>query len=145
MSPVPVGGHLVVLDNEAVQALRSSSHAKHTSVLAHLDAGVARQERSAPLSIVVPTAVRAEAGWDRTDPRWAFANHLAIFDVPLHAEHADAAAAIRRRVDRAVSVVDAHVGAVVQAADAERITVITSDPKDMAAVAEQTPVVIVAI
>lgn len=145
MSPVPAGGHLVVLDNEAVQALQSSSHPKHARVLVHLDVGVARRERAARLSVVVPTAVRAEAGWDRTDPRWALANQLDVVDAPLHTAHADAAAAIRRRVDRAVSVVDAHVGAVVQAADADRITVITIDPKDMAAVAEDTAVVIVAI
>lgn len=143
MSPRP--RELVVLDNEAVQALRSRTHPKHAEVVDYVRVAVGRRRPVVRSSTVVPTAVRVEAGWDRTDPTWAFANHLAIFDVPLHSEHADAAAAIRRRVDRAVSVVDAHVGAVVQAADAERITVITSDPKDMAAVAEQTPVVIVAI
>ena len=143
MSPLP--RHLVVLDNEAVQALRSRTHPKHEEVAKYLRVAVGRRRPVVRSWTVVPTAVRAEAGWDRTDSGWAFVNQLEIVDVPLHGTHADAAAAIRRRVDRAVSVVDAHVGAVVQAADAERITVITSDPKDMAAVAEQTPVVIVAI
>ena len=141
----PLSRELVVLDNEAVQALGSRTHPKHAEVIEYVRVAVGRRRPVVRSSTVVPTAVRVEAGWDRTDPTWAFANHLSIADVPLDAEHADAAAAIRRRVDRPVSVVDAHVGAVVQAAEADRITVITSDPKDMAAVAEGAPVVIVAI
>lgn len=82
--------------------------------------------------------------WDRTDPAWALANRLQIVDVGLDTSPADVATAIRRRVSRPVSVVDAHVGAVVQSADADRVTVITSDPGAVAAVAEVTPAVIVA-
>lgn len=136
---------LVVLDNEAVQSLRSSAHPKHAQVIRYVRVAVGRRRRVAPSSVVVPTAVRVESGWDRTDPVWALANSLEIVDVPLDPVRADRAAVIRRRVGLQVSVVDAHVGAVVQAAQADRVAVITSDPADMAAVAEGTPVVIVAI
>ncbi len=44
-----------------------------------------------------------------------------------------------------ISVVDAHVGAVIQSSTAQLVTVITSDPGDMKAVAEMTPVVVVTI
>jgi len=94
---------------------------------------------------VVPTSVRVEAGWDRTDASWAFANGLKILDADLNVELANSASAIRRRVGLQVSVVDAHVGAVIQSAVADRVTVITSDPTDIAAVAEGTSVVIVSI
>lgn len=144
MSRLP-RSNVIVLDNEAVQALRSPSHPKHGKVVKYVRVAVGRRRRVVPSSTLVPAAVRAEAGWDRTDPAWTLVNRLPIVDVSLDTAIANAMVAIRRRVDRPVSVVDAHVGAVVQAADAGRVTIITSDPRDMAAVAEDTPVVVVAI
>jgi hypothetical protein len=41
--------------------------------------------------------VRAEAGWDRTSPAWAFPNQLRIADIPLDTAAANIAAAIRAR------------------------------------------------
>lgn len=137
-------GHVVLLDDEAIQALRSSAHPKHRIVLDQVDVGIKRREKAELAAVVVPTAVRVEAGWDRTDPAWALANRLQIVDSGLDASQANVATAMRRRVSGPVTVVDAHVGAVVQSADADRVTVITSDPRDMAAVAEGAPTVIVA-
>jgi len=77
----------------------------------------------------VLTTVRVEAGWDRTSPAWVFPNRLRIADVPLDPASASAAAAIRNRTQ--VSVADAHLGAVIQSATVDQITVVTSDPGDM--------------
>ena len=137
--------HVIVLDNEAAQALQSTRHPKHARVVAHVQRTVDRRPQVAESVIVVPTSVRVEAGWDRTDASWAFANGLKILDADLNVELANSASAIRRRVGLQVSVVDAHVGAVIQSAVADRVTVITSDPTDIAAVAEGTSVVIVSI
>jgi hypothetical protein len=62
---------LVVLDNEAVQALASPHHPKHRKVLAHLEVVERRKRHAVAISLVVPAAVRVEAGWDRTSPQWA--------------------------------------------------------------------------
>ena len=96
-----------------------------------------------PISIAVPTAVRVEAGWDRTSPAWAFLHRLRILDVPLDATNANLAAGIGSRVS--ISVADAHVGAVVQASTADDITVVTSDPGDMRLAAGDRAVTIVPI
>jgi hypothetical protein len=57
--------------------------------------------------------------------------------------HADVATAIVART--AVSVADAHLGATVQSASVEQITVVTSDPTDMRLVSGDTNVTVVAI
>jgi predicted nucleic acid-binding protein len=134
---------LVVLDNEAVQALASPGHPKHRRVLGHLEAVERRKRRAAAITIVVPTAVRVEAGWDRTSPQWAFLNRLRIADVPLDIAHANAAAAIHGRAQ--VSVADAHIGATVRSAPNAGITVLTSDPSDIRRVAGDHPVIVVAL
>jgi predicted nucleic acid-binding protein len=134
---------LVVLDNEAVQALASPIHPKHRRVLAHMEAVERRKRHAASTSLVVPTAVRVEAGWDRASPQWAFLNRLRIMDVPLDATHANAAAAIHELAQ--VSVADAHLGATVQSAPNADITVVTSDPTDIRKVAGDHPVTVVAI
>ena len=134
---------LVVLDNEAVQALGDPAHPKHHRVLSHVQVVANRKRRAAQISLVVPTAVRVEAGWDRTSPAWAFLNRLRIADVPLDSTSASTAAAIRNRTK--VSVADSHIGATVQASLATEITVLTSDPNDMRRAAEGQPVTIVAI
>jgi hypothetical protein len=137
--------HTVILDNEAVQALSNASHPKHNKVVSHLQVVASRKRKAGQVSIVVPTSVRVEAGWDRTDVAWAFANRLGIGDAELDAAHANAASAIRGRIGTHISVVDAHIGSVIQSSTTERISVITSDPDDMQAVAETKPVVIVRI
>jgi len=120
---------LVVLDNEPVQALADPAHPKHRQALSQVQVVANRKRRAMPISIAVPTAVRVEAGWDRTSTAWAFLNRLRILDVPLDTTHANLAAGIRYRAR--ISVADAHIGAVVQTAPADDITVVTSDPADM--------------
>jgi len=134
---------LVVLDNEAVQALAGPEHPKHKRVLGHIEAVERRKRRAAAITLVVPAAVRVEAGWDRTSPRWAFLNRLRIADVPLDAAQANAAAAIHGQVQ--VSVADAHIGATVRSALNSDVTVLTSDPADIRRVAGDHPVTVVAI
>lgn len=132
---------IVLLDNEAVQALRDPGHPKHRRALGHVQVVVRRKARMMPFGIAAPTAVRVEAGWDRTAPAWAFINRLRIADVPLDTNHANAAAAIAHRTG--VSVADAHLGAAIQAADPGHVTVLSSDPVDMQAVAEARHIQIV--
>ena len=106
---------LVLLDNEAVQALRDPAHRKHRRVLAEVEFAFKRVVRTLPVSVAVPAAVRVEAGWDRTAPAWAFINRFPIADIPLDTNHADTAAGIVKRTG--VSVADAHLGVAIQVAD----------------------------
>lgn len=133
----------VLLDNEAVQALGDPAHRKHRRVLDELDIASRRIVRGLPVRVGVPTAVRVEAGWDRTAAAWAFANQLRIADIPLDARHADAAASIRKRAQ--VSVADAHLGAAIQGAEADHVTVVSSDPGEIQRLAEGRRVDVVAI
>lgn len=132
---------VVLLDNEAVHALADPAHPKHRRVISHAVVVTRRKARAVPVSIAVPSAVRVEAGWDRTAPAWAFINRLRIADIPLDASHADAAAALRTRTR--VSVADAHLGAIVRASN--QVTVLTSDPGDMHLVAEGKPIEVVTL
>ncbi len=86
---------LVLLDNEAVQALRDLSHPKHRKVISYVQVIADRKRRAEAINAAVPTAVRVEAGWDRTSPTWALPNRLRIADVPLDTQHANSAATIR--------------------------------------------------
>jgi hypothetical protein len=125
---------IVLLDCEAVQALRDPAHRKHHYMIG-VALGSARSKIRGPrVDVGVPTAVRVEAGWDRTAAAWAFVNQLRIADIPLGPKHADLAAGIRKRTG--VSVADAHLGSAIQNAEAERVTVLTSDPGDIRKVAE---------
>ena len=135
--------HIVILDNEAIQALADPAHPKHRRVVSHIQVVASRKQRANPIQLTVPTAVRVEAGWDRTSPAWAFPNRLRINDVALDRAHANIAAAIVARTR--VSVADAHLGATIQSASAEQITVVTSDPNDARVVAGDTKVTVVAI
>ena len=92
---------------------------------------------------MVPSAVRVEAGWDRTAARWAFLNRLRITDVPLDAALANAAAAIHE--EAGVSVADAHLGATIRSAADADVTVLTSDPADIRKVAGDHAVIVVAV
>jgi hypothetical protein len=130
---------VILLDNEPVQALADPAHPKHRRAVSHAQVAVSRKARALPVSIAVPTAVRVEAGWDRTSASWAFVNRLRIGDITLDPGHANAAAGIRSRTR--VSVADAHIGAAIRAAD--QVTVLTSDPLDMHVVAEGNPIELV--
>lgn len=135
--------HLVLLDNEAVQALGDPTHPKHRKVVSYAQIVATRKRSAAAIDLAVPVAVRVEAGWDRTASSWAFANRLRITDRSLDATHANTAADIRHRTG--VSVPDAHLGAVILSSSADRITVITSDPGDMRLVAGDVAATIVTI
>ena len=131
----------ILLDNEAVQALADPAHRKHHRVVGYAQVAVSRKARGATVSLAVPTAVRVEAGWDRTAPAWAFVNRLRVTDIPLDGQRANSAAAISSRAG--VSVADAHLGAAM--ADAAQVTVVTRDPRDMRIVAEGKHVEVVAL
>ncbi len=135
--------HLVLLDNEAVQALRDPFHPKHRKVVSYLQVIADRKRRAEVIDAAVPTAVRVEAGWDRTSPSWAFPNRLRIADVPLDSAHGNYAAVIRLRTG--VSVTDAHLGAAMQLASAQKTTAITGDPRDLRRIAGDRDVTIVVI
>ena len=104
-----MSSHLVLLDNEAVQALADPAHPKHPHVVSHVRVVASRKRRAAPITIAVPTAIRVEARWNRNSPAWAFLNRLRIADIPLDDPYANAAASIRHAAQ--VSVADAHIGA----------------------------------
>lgn len=129
----------VVLDNEAVQALRDDGHRKHRQVVAHLAGVVQRRRRGLEVSAVVPTAVRVEAGWDRTQPAAAAINRFRVVDHVLDGASADVAATIRRSLV-GVSVADAHLDAAVQSLPHDEVVVLTSDPADVARVSGDRPV-----
>jgi hypothetical protein len=120
----------MVLDNEAVQALLDPTHHKHRAVLAHLEVRNQRQRRRrVSLQVLVPVAVRVEAGWNRTAATAADINRIsAAIDVDLQRAGADRAAQLRKTAD--VSVVDATVGQAAEAA-AQPAVILTSDTDDM--------------
>lgn len=134
---------LILLDNEAVQALGTVEHPKHRRVLSHVQVVTQRKRRAVPVNIQVPTTVRVEAGWDRTAVSWAFANRLRIADVVLDAAQANTASSIREGTQ--ASVADSHLGAVIRSSDADGITVLTSDPGDARAVAGDRHITVVTI
>jgi hypothetical protein len=134
---------LVVLDCEAVQALRDPGHPKHRQVVSQAQVVASRKRRAVAIQLLVPTAVRVEAGWDRTSPAWAFPSRLRIADRLLDTASANTAAAIRDRTG--VSVADSHIGAVIQSAPDDQITVVTSDPGDMRLVAGDKNITVTAI
>ncbi|MBA2322955.1 MAG: hypothetical protein H0V92_02675 [Pseudonocardiales bacterium] len=124
---------VVVLDNEAVQALITPGHRKHRRVLAAVEVVLSRRKRRADsVRLVVPTAVRVEAGWDSREAGAAEINRLRIEDIALDRGMADRAAAIRGALR--VSVADAHLGAVI-AAVAGPTAVLTSDVEDIRRIA----------
>jgi hypothetical protein len=132
----------LVLDNEAVQALMVVDHPKHRRALAFVQVAALRKKRAVALEVEVPTAVRVEAGWDRTASNAAFINLLRVRDAVLDTGSADVAAALV--LAHGVSVADAHLGAVVRARRGSGpITVLSSDPGDIRAVAGSDDVTVV--
>jgi hypothetical protein len=124
---------LVILDSEAVRVLGDPAHPKHRRVVSHVQIVARRKRCGGAVQLVVPMAVRTEACCDRTSAAWAFLNRLRIADVPLDQAHSNVAAAIRS--ETAVTVADAHVGAVIQSSSTARLTVVTGDPEDVRLVA----------
>ncbi|MGH3939553.1 MAG: hypothetical protein ACRDTG_13165 [Pseudonocardiaceae bacterium] len=123
----------VILDNEAVQALVDPDHRKHRQVVAAVEAVTARTlRRAGSTRLVVPTAVRVDAGWDRRAPAAAVINRLPADDASLDRPAADRAAAARRALD--VSVADAHLAAVIASA-AGPVAVLTRDVTDVRRIA----------
>src|SRR5689334_11429402 len=135
--------HLVVLDCEAIQALRDPGHPKHCRVVSHAQVMASRKRRAVAIQMAVPTTVRVEAGWDRTSRAWVLPNRLRIADSPLDTASANAAADIRDRTG--VPVADSHMGTVIQSAPHSQVTIVTSDPGDMRLVAGDKNVIVVAI
>ena len=120
----------VVLDNEAVQGLLDPHHPKHRRVVALLTETNRRNlRRAGRVMVIVPTAVRVEAGWDRTDPAGTNANRLARSrDHALNTAAADRATQLRARAN--VSVVDACVAQAAETAP-RPVVIVTSDAQDM--------------
>lgn len=135
---------VLILDNEAVQALVTRHHPKFEIVVAHLESHARRGgQRQLPDAVWVPTTVRVEAGWDRTDPSTAHANRLNLRDRPLDSDRANAAARLVQL--HGVSPADAHIGAMVETLGDEVVIVLTSDPKDIARVCPPRSIRIVRI
>lgn len=122
----------VVMDNQAITTLRAGSNdPRGRWVASHLDAlnTTLRRNRQVELRLVVPTAVRVEAGWARDDPASGSVNRLGISDSDLDRRAADTAARIM--ADTGCSVAAAHVGAVAQHSPDGDVYVVTSDPDDI--------------
>lgn len=85
------------------------------------------------MTAIAPTAVRVEAGWDRSAFSAAGINRFRIADHALDTPAANIAADIGRRTG--VTVADAHIGAVAGAVAAHDVVVLTSDPDDIVRVA----------
>lgn len=121
----------VVLDNEAVGALTDVHHPKHRTVLALLEVTNQRRGRKQELQVVVPTAVRVEAGWDRNDPASSHVNRISrAVDFNLDAPVANRCVRLSRLVPEA-SVVDVTVAQAAEAAALQPATIITSDADDI--------------
>ena len=128
MTAQPVAS--VVLDNEAAQALLAVTHPKHRAVLAVIAELTRRAMRGQPrVQTIVPTAVRVEAGWDRSAQAAANANRIVRpVDRPLSPTAADRACQFRAMVE--VSLVDACVAEAFESAP-QPAAVVTSDRDDM--------------
>ncbi|HVW33174.1 MAG TPA: hypothetical protein VHL53_11595 [Acidimicrobiia bacterium] len=122
----------LVLDNAAVAALLSTRKRdrRRAAVVEAIAAANGRR--------LVPTAVRGEAGWDRTAARCADANRLlgADADLVLDGAAANRVVELRRSVPSA-SVVDAAVAAGAETAGRSGgvVEILTSDVPDLQALA----------
>ena len=122
----------LVLDNEAVQALEDPNHRKHARATDLIAANAVRGRRSAPtaLRIVVPVAVRIEAGWDRTDATANSINRITqAVDLPCAGVESNLAARLRAALP-GLSLVDATIGAAIASAPPP-VRILTSDADDM--------------
>lgn len=120
----------VLLDSEPAHALAAVGHPKHQMVLAHVEAALDRGgRRRARPRVMLPTAVRVEAGIDRRAPSAAIFSRVRVADVPLDGGMADAAASINQQ--HAVGVADSHIAAAALSVAGPTL-VLTSDPDDLA-------------
>lgn len=133
----------VVLDNEAVVALRDPLHTKHRTAVAHLEGVAQRRRRGVQVVVMVPTAVRVEAGWDRTRADSAAINRFRVEDRALDTPTADLAATIHSATHKGVA--DAHVGATVRRLPDGDVVVLSSDPDDMTLVSDPRTITAVRI
>ncbi len=127
----------LILDCEAVQALQDPHHPKHGRAADFIAANAIRGRRSAPtaLRVVVPVAVRIEAGWDRTAPAAGNINRLTqAQDLPCREADANLGARLRVAFPN-LSVVDATIGAVI-ASSPPPVRILTSDREDMSQLLE---------
>lgn len=132
----------MVLDNEAVQALTDVRHRKHRRVIAAMDLATPTSGPTPP-RLVVPTAVRVEAGWSRSRSRGAaVANRFRVEDDPLGPATADVAADIR--VALRLSVADAHLAAVLKIGQGP-FAVLTSDVDDVRRIAAHLDVAVTVV
>jgi len=135
----------VLLDNEPVQALLDVEHRKHRRTLAIIESIAARSLTAGrEVALVVPTAIRVEAGWNRHLPTSAIINRLRVHDFSLDSQAADNAAQVRS--DLSVSIADAHLAAALNHLAGPH-AVVTSDVNDLQRIASHLgfPVVIVAL
>ena len=116
----------LVLDTEAANALLASTvvNPRRATVIVAITAANGQR--------VVPTAVRGESGWDRTDPGAADANRLIRADDVLDRVGADRVAQLRAVVPDA-SVVDAAVAVAAERAGESGgvVEILTSDVADL--------------
>lgn len=134
----------VILDNEAVDALRNPHHPHHKDAMKVFEANRPSRRSNTARRTLVPTAVRVEAAWDRTAADAATINQLRIEDVPLDKQWANLAARIL--AEHHVSVADAHMGAAIRLQpDTDDVVVVTSDPGDMNTVAGARAIRIVSL
>ncbi|HEX6338177.1 MAG TPA: hypothetical protein VFZ85_14540 [Jiangellaceae bacterium] len=125
----------IILDGEAVSALSDVGHRKHRALLAFLEGAAQRRARNPSRRVLVPVAVRIEAGWDRTDPKAAIVNRVSgARDVPLSGKAANRAEQLRAATG--VSVVDATVGEAAESA-AKPVVILSSDIDDMRKLAQR--------
>lgn len=124
----------VVLDNEAVQALIDPAHRKHRRAVSIIEAVTGRNRRRAgTVGLIVPTAVRVEAGWDRRAAGSAAINRFRARDADLDGVAADQAARVRN--DLRMSVPDAAMAVAIQSATPP-VALVTSDVADAERIAE---------
>jgi hypothetical protein len=121
----------LVLDNEAIQALLTTGHPKRRKLMGHLEVVAKHRAR-----VLVPVAVRVEAGWDRRSPQAAGANRMPVVDWPLTTGGANVAAELAAEL-AGLSVADASIGAVLEEVTESElpVTVLTSDQSDMQRIA----------
>jgi hypothetical protein len=116
----------LVLDTEAAYALLASTpvNPKRAAVVTAIAAANGQR--------VVPTAVRGEAGWDRTDPGAASANQLIRIDDALDRPGGNRVAQLRA-VGAGASVVDAAVALAAERVGGSEgvVEVLTSDVADL--------------
>ena len=137
---------VIILDTEAMQAISDENHPKHAEAISYAELTRQRKKRLQQARVVVPTCVRVEAALDHRKPASAAFNRFGIDDIGLDQTTASVAAHIRCQHGAQISVTDAHLGAtVLQRFANDDVTIITSDPADMALVSAPVDVNVITI